>query len=51
VAEFSDPSDLLWSKVVDGGLTQGLFLVRPAPTRQHRRRRGGPHPGDYHDIC
>ena len=51
VAEFSGPSDLRWSKVLDGGLTQGLFLVRPASTRQRRRRRGGPHPGDYHDIC
>ena len=50
VAESSGPSDLRWSNFLEGGLIQGLFLVRPASTWQCRRRRVGPHPGDHHDI-
>ena len=43
VAESSGPSDLRWSKVLEGGLIQGLLLSRPASTRQCRRLRVGPH--------
>ena len=43
VAESSGPSDLRWSKVLEGGLIQELLLSRPASTRQCRRLRVGPH--------